>query len=174
MPSTRRRTLLALAVLATSGLAACGNSDDKLLSASSASELRSTLRHVEQTVADGNCETAQQEVAKLREKVDSLRRVEADLKNSLSEGTTRLETLVLDQCQSAVTGPTGPVTPTLPPEETQDEGKGKKEKKKNKDKNNGEGNGNGQGQNEDGSSGDESGGAGAGTGGTTGSDGLLP
>jgi hypothetical protein len=163
---------LALAVLAASGLAACGNSDDKLLSASSASELRSTLRQVEQTVADGDCETAQQEVAQLREKVDSLRRVEADLKNSLSEGTSRLETLVLDQCQSAATGPTGPVTPAVPQDEqSQDEGKGKKEKKKDKEKKKEE---NGQGQNEDGSSGDESGGAGTGTGGTTGSDGLLP
>jgi outer membrane murein-binding lipoprotein Lpp len=168
----RRRTLFALAVLAASGLAACGSSDEKLLSASSASELRSALRQVERDVADGNCSAAQQEVTRLRQEVDSLSSVEADLKESLSEGTTRLESLVLEQCQSAATGPTGPVEPVVPQEEqTQGErDDGKKEKQK-KDENKGDEGGQGQGEN-GGTQGDESGGSG--TGGTTGSGGVLP
>jgi hypothetical protein len=179
MSASRRRTraylAATLAVVAGTALSACGNgsSDAKLLSQGSASELRSTLAEVEGRVQNGDCEGAQEWISLLDQQIDSLHGIEADLRDALASGASRLEQLVADKCQASVTetgttGATGPAGTTdtggttAPEDEQTEEGKGKakgKNKDKNKDKSGEE------------PGGDESGGSGSGT---TGSGGFAP
>jgi hypothetical protein len=174
MPARCRRTCLSLAALAFFLLPGCGGGDSgnsKLLSRSSASQLRSTLAHVEETVQTGDCGTAQEQVGVLRQQVTSLHRVEPDLKDALTSGVSRLERLVADSCQPAVaeTGPTGPVTDqqTQPSDQQQQNENGKQKKTKKEKKNQ---NGQNQGEQNGGSGTDGSGSSG----GTTGSGGVAP
>jgi hypothetical protein len=165
-------------------LGACGNSsnDSKLLSPTSAAELRSTLATVEEMVETGNCGAAQGQVTVLEEQVTSLDRVEADLRDALVSGVSRLGRLVTENCQppTAETGPTGTTGPAetggaTGPEEQQsgEQGNGKKNKDKKKDKKKDKsGAEDGGGQQDEGSSGDESGGSG--NGGSGGSGGFAP
>lgn len=176
MPARRRRTsfqlLTILIVLAGSSLLGCGDSsnDSKLLSSTSATELRSSLETVEEMVEIGNCGAAEAQVTVLEEQVISLRRVEADLKDALESSVSRLGQLVVDDCKppTAETGPTGPAETggaTGPDEQQSDEeGNGKKkDKEKKKDQSGDEGAG--QGDDESGGSGEE---------GSTGSGGFAP
>jgi hypothetical protein len=112
-------------VLALSGgaLAACGEDEEgRGLTRVKASELRSTLARVEESAVSGDCSSAQEQAAALREQVDSVsRRVYRDLRSALAAGAARLETLVSERCEPKVEeAPTVPEpTTTQPPAEEQ-------------------------------------------------------
>jgi hypothetical protein len=145
MPARRRRTLpiaTTLIVLTAGTLGACGGSDDsKLLSRSSAAELRSTLAQVEQQINNGDCGAAQDQISNLEDEISSLDSVSENLRDALVSGTSRLRQLVNNQCQTQTTetgstGATGTTDTggTSAPDEQQDEpgkseGKGKGKKK---------------------------------------------
>jgi hypothetical protein len=138
---------LACAVL----VAGCGDdSNSKLLSSSSASELRSTLAQVQQDVQNGDCTGARERVSALDQQISSLDRIDSDLRDALDSGTSRLQQLVAEKCQAPATTSAGTTEPsgttdtggtTGSDEETDKHGKsegkgnGKKkgQKKKNKD-----------------------------------------
>jgi hypothetical protein len=175
---TRFPIAASLVVVAAGSLGACGDSSDNsgLLSRASASELRSTLGQVEQTLQNGDCDGAQEQLGRLEQQVASLNSVGADLRDALTSGVNRLEQLVTEECQTstAETGATGTTGPsgttdtggaTGPDEQQSDEsgsnegkGQGNKGKEK-KDKS----------QPTTPDEGDESGGSG-----TTGSGGFAP
>jgi hypothetical protein len=148
MSASRRRThlslLAALAGLAVTGLAACGengSSKDRPLSSATASELRSTLAAVEQRVDDGDCAGAGEQAQTLERQAGSLPAdVDADLRDALVDGASRLQVLIVDRCEPAATGPTGPTTPAAPAPEEDQQPKAEKDKqpKKGKDKGMGE------------------------------------
>jgi hypothetical protein len=109
-----RWTSPALAVLlgaAAVMLGACGNDGEgRPLSASRASELRSTLGQIEQSVAAGNCDDAAAQAQTLeQEAADLPRGVNSDLRRALRSSAQRLGTLVEQDC--GATGATGPTTP---------------------------------------------------------------
>jgi hypothetical protein len=153
MSASRRPTLrfrnAILVVVACVSLAACGDdSNSKLLSRSSASELRSTLAQVEQDVQNGDCTSAQQRVSALDQQISSLDRIDADLRDALVSGTSRLQRLVAENCQvagttsegttepSGTTGSGGTSAPdgaTNKPGKSEGKGKGKKKGQKKKD-----------------------------------------
>jgi hypothetical protein len=131
-----------LVVLVCALLSACGDdSNSKLLSPSSASELRSTLAQVQQDVQNGDCTGAQERVSALDQQISSLDRIDTDLRDALVSGTSRLQQLVATKCQAPATTSEGAAEPsgttdtggTSAPDEQQDEqgqdkgpGKGKK------------------------------------------------
>ena len=133
--------LLALIVSAGIALAGCGDDGpdkSRLLSRSTAADLRSTLNSVERLADEGDCDQAKAQATALQQQIASLRRIDPKLRASLEAGAARLQTLVSQNCAPAAptgtTGATGPVEP-----QPQDK---KAEKKKNKEKP-GKGNGNG-------------------------------
>ena len=147
MSASRRPTLwfrgTIVFVLVCASLSACGDdSKSKLLSPSSASQLRSTLAQVQQDVENGDCAGAQERVGALDQQVGSLDRIDADLRDALVSGTSRLQQLVAQKCQAPATTSDGTTEPsgttdtggaTGPDEETDEpgksEGKGKGKKK---------------------------------------------
>jgi hypothetical protein len=143
VPASRLRRqlgpLLALAavcLLAT----ACGSSSSsgKLLSQRQAGQLRASLNRVEQDVASKDCTGAEQEVGALQEQIDSINRLDRNLRSSLRSSVRRLETLVSDSCVATTTPPTE-TTPTTPDTGTTGATgatgeEGKKEKKPKKEK----------------------------------------
>jgi hypothetical protein len=181
-PAGRARASLAVVLMAlAAALAGCGDSSDdaKLLSRTSASDLRATLTQVQQRVSSGDCSGAQDQVGLLEQQIDSLdSRVDANLRAALVSGASRLQRLVASECAAATaeTGATGPTGPTdtggttgLDGQQNGEHGNGKKkgqkkEKNKNKDKSGDEGGGD-----QTGTGTGESGG-----GGTTGSGGFAP
>jgi outer membrane biosynthesis protein TonB len=126
----RRRTLsFALAaLLGVNALAACGgdgNEDARPLSGATASQLQATLDEIEQTVANGDCDGAGDQTARLAQQVSSLPAgVNADLRDALASGTSRLQSLVDKQCEQAA-----PTTEAPPQTEPQEEQKDKQEDK---------------------------------------------
>jgi outer membrane murein-binding lipoprotein Lpp len=154
MSASRRPTLwfrgTIVFALACAVLSGCGDdSKSKLLSSSSASELRSTLAQVQQDVQNGDCTSAQERVSALDQQISSLDRIDADLRDALVSGTSRLQQLVAEKCQTPATtsagttepsgttdtgGATGPDEETDKPGKSEGKGKGKKKgQKKNKD-----------------------------------------
>lgn len=173
------RILIAITLIAlAAALAGCGDSsnDAKLLSRSSASDLRATLAQVEQRVSSGDCTGAQDQVGLLEQQIDSLdSSVDANLRAALVSGASRLQRLVASECPAATaeTGPTGATGTTdtggttgLDEQQNGEQGNGKK-KGKNKEKKNKDKSG-------DETGGDETGTGGSGGSGTTGSDGVVP
>jgi hypothetical protein len=171
-------------VVAVAGaLAGCGDSsnDAKLLSRSSAADLRATLSQVQQKVAGGDCSGAQDQVSLLEQQIDSLdTSVDSDLRAALVSSATRLQRLVSTACtadttQSGQTGATGATDTGGTTGATGDEGDG-------------EGNGNGKGNGKEKGKGKKKGqkknepgveivpetGTGGSGGGTTGSGGIVP
>jgi hypothetical protein len=144
MSASRRRMLLllvpALAGLILTALAACGDgtsNSDRPLSSATASELRSTLAAVEQRVDDGDCDGAGDQAQTLERQAGSLPAdVDADLRDALVDGASRLQALVVERCEPAAVGPTGPTTPPAPaPDENQQQNGGKdKQQKPGKDR----------------------------------------
>ena len=144
----RTRTSLAVALIALAGvLAGCGgdsSNDAKLLSRSSAADMRATLAQVQQKVSSGDCTGAQDQVALLEQQIDSVdASVDSDLRVALVSSASRLQRLVAAKCAAAATdtGPTGPTGPTdtegttgpeekQPDELTKDEKKALKEQEK--------------------------------------------
>jgi hypothetical protein len=137
----------ALLGLVAAGLLASGCGDDsgdgRVLSRKQASDLRGTLSQVEQSLAAKNCTGAEQQVAAFREEVDSIHRLDRDLRSALRASTRRLETLVSGDCETeTTTPPETETTPTTPEEGTTgttgatgEEGQnGKKPKKPKKEK----------------------------------------
>src|SRR4029453_7596030 len=117
----RTRASLAIALIALAGvLAGCGDSsnDAKLLSRSSAADMRSTLAQVQQKVSSGDCTGAQDQVALLEQQIDSLDvSVDSDLRAALVSSASRLQRLVAAKCAASTTEtvpttPTGPTGPT--------------------------------------------------------------
>jgi hypothetical protein len=138
----RRRSAPALALAAVCLLAAgCGDSSSKgrLLSQQQAGQLRASLSRIEQEVAAKNCTGAGQEISALQDQVDTIRRLDRNLRSSLRSSVQRLQTLVSDSCQTTTTTPTT-TTPTTPDTGTSgasgttgpENGKQKKQKGKNK------------------------------------------
>jgi len=143
MSASRRPTLwfrgTIAFVLTCALLSACGDgSNSKLLSSSSASELRSTLAQVQQDVQNGDCTSAQQRAAALDQQISSLNRIDAGLRDALASSASRLQQLVAQKCQAPATTSAGTAGPsgttgtggTSAPDEQQDqqgqdEGKGK-------------------------------------------------
>jgi hypothetical protein len=153
MSASRRPTLwfrgTIVFVLACAALSGCGDdSNSKLLSPSSASELRSTLAQVQQDVQNGNCTGAQERVSALDRQISSLDRIDADLRDALASGASRLQQLVAEKCQTPATTSAGTTEPsgttdtggttgsdgvTDKPGKSEGKGKGKKNgQKKNK------------------------------------------
>jgi hypothetical protein len=128
--------LLSIGVL----LVACGDEGSKKeLSNGTASSLRNALDKVEQRVDERDCSGASQVAASFRSEVEGLSSsVGADLRRALAASADRLESLIADQCQSAVVqepsvGTTSEDQATPPADENQ-QGNGKKDKKPKKEK----------------------------------------
>jgi hypothetical protein len=142
-PASRlRRQLVPLLALAAVCLlaTACGSSSSsgKLLSQRQAGQLRASLNRVEQDVASKDCTGAEQEVGALQEQIDSINRLDRNLRSSLRSSVRRLETLVSDSCVAPTPAPTE-TTPTTPDTGTTGATgatgeEGKKEKKPKKEK----------------------------------------
>lgn len=141
---------LAAALLAAIVLAGCGNDrpdDSRLLSHSTASNLRSDLNAVERLVGEGDCDQAKAQATAFQQKVGSLRRLDPSLRDALRAGAARLETLVSNSCTPASTagasGATGPAETQPKKEKPQEEKPQKpaKEKGKGQQKQNQEGGG---------------------------------
>ncbi len=93
--------VLALAVAAVLGLAACGGDEDAdLLPGDTASEINANLDLVRQLADDGDCAGAADTAATVSSQVESLGGVDAELKQALSEGAARLNEVVAD-CEEA-------------------------------------------------------------------------
>jgi hypothetical protein len=126
-------SLLASIALAAA-LAGCGNGKEdrsKLLSATRATQLRSSLDELERLIDDGDCEGAANSAVAFEQKVSSLpARLNASLRDALTSGAAQLERLVENQCE-----PAGATGPTLQTPEPTNEGQGKKGKGKAKGKN---------------------------------------
>jgi hypothetical protein len=178
-PSRRRMLILALAALlglAANTLAACGDggSDEgNLLTPATASRLQSTLDDIEQTARRGDCETAGARADAFAQEVEALRGdVDSGLRRALVSGADRLQSLVSERCQPAVTTTPPaeqPPAETAPEEDQEQQGKDKeKPTKEPKDEDEGEEDQGGQGDDQAG--GDEGGvqpGSGEDTGGVT-------
>ncbi len=120
-------------------LGACGNDDQgRRLSATRASELRSTLAQVEQSVASGDCNDAAAKAQTLeQEAADLPKGVNSDLRRALRSSAQRLQTLIKQDC--GATGATGPTTPAgtttgATTDGQSDNGKDNKQKRKQEQK----------------------------------------
>lgn len=137
------RALVVLLVAAAAMLGACGNDDQgRRLSATRASELRSTLAQVEQSVASGDCNDAAAKAQALeQEAADLPKGVNSDLRRALRSSAQRLQTLIEQDC--GATGATGPTTPAgtttgATTDGQSDNGKDNKQKEKKPKKDKGE------------------------------------
>jgi hypothetical protein len=142
------RALVVVLVAAAAIVGACGNdSQGRRLSATRASELRSTLTQVEQSVASGNCNDAAAQAQTLeQEAADLPKGVNSDLRRALRSSAQRLKTLIEQDCgatgTTGATAATGPTTPSGTTTGTTADGQagngkgqgGQKEKKPKKDK----------------------------------------
>jgi hypothetical protein len=84
-----------------------GSSSGTLLSQRQASELRASLNQVERDVAAKDCSSAGQRIATLQQQIDSIGRLDRNLRSSLRSSVRRLQTLVSQSCQSTGTTQTG-------------------------------------------------------------------
>lgn len=92
---------LALGLLATATLSACGGEDNpELLPGETASEINANLELIEDLVAAGDCVGAENAAAAVREQVEALTGVDPELKEALSKGATRLNE-VIGECEEA-------------------------------------------------------------------------
>jgi outer membrane biosynthesis protein TonB len=85
------------------GLVACGGSEKaELLPGETASEITSNLDQVEQLAAEGDCLGASDAAQSVSLQVEELGGVDAELKQALQEGATRLNEVVAG-CEEAIT-----------------------------------------------------------------------
>jgi hypothetical protein len=138
---TRTSVLATLLTLAAVALAACGDGGrdrEKLLSPAAATRLQDTLDRIEQTAASRDCATAEAQAGTLTQQVQSLPQgVDPDLRQALSSGADRLQSLVERQCEPEVTTPPPAEAPA--PEEQPKEEKQKKEEKQGEEEGKGKG-----------------------------------
>jgi len=100
-----RVSLLALA--AAGLLTGCGG-DDATIPADRGEQLLTRLDEVEGAVAEGNCDGAQASADLFSQQVQELPPdVDAEVKRLLVAGGERLQELATEQCEEAVTGPSG-------------------------------------------------------------------
>jgi outer membrane biosynthesis protein TonB len=92
---------LVLGLLATATLSACGESEDaELLPGKSASQINANLDLVEDLVANGECEGAENAAAAVSLQVEELSGVDQELKETLGKGAAKLEE-VIGECSEA-------------------------------------------------------------------------
>jgi outer membrane biosynthesis protein TonB len=95
--------VVSLALAAALGIAACGGSGEaELLPGETASEINSNLDQVEQLANEGDCLGASDAAQAVSLQVEELGGVDAELKEALQEGATRLNEVVAG-CEEAVT-----------------------------------------------------------------------
>jgi hypothetical protein len=145
--SWSRAALAVLLAAAAAVLGACGDDGDqgRPLSAARASELRSTLSQIEQSVAGGDCNSAATQAQTLEQEASDLPRgIDSHLRRALRSSSQRLSTLVERECgATGSTGPTGPTEPSGPTGTTGeqgdegDQGENGKQKEKKPKKDNG-------------------------------------
>ena len=108
--------LAAVLGVGTGVLAACGSgSGDRsaLIPQSSADRMKSALSDVQSAVADGDCDTAGQALARARGVLVNLpNSVDQSLRDRLRQGFDNLRSIVPDECQKSTS------TETTPPETT--------------------------------------------------------
>ncbi len=90
-----RAASLVLAALAVGLLlAACGGSDATLLPRPTADQIESHLDRVRESYEAGNCEAAEEGVAKVSTQVDELGKVDAQLKKAMRQAAAQLSSVV--------------------------------------------------------------------------------
>jgi outer membrane biosynthesis protein TonB len=93
--------VFSLAAVAALGLGACGGDDDaELLPGETASEINTNLDQVEELAAAGDCLGASDAAQAVSLQVEKLGGVDAELKQALQEGATRLNEVVAS-CEAA-------------------------------------------------------------------------
>jgi hypothetical protein len=95
MGRLRAATLLLAALAAGLLLAACGSSDkSELLPGTTAKQIESNLDQVRSSVAEENCEAAEDAVAAVTTEIDELQKVDKELKAALKQGAAKLSVVV--------------------------------------------------------------------------------
>jgi hypothetical protein len=107
--SAPRLLLTAVCLLATG--CGGGSSSGNLLSQRQADDLRASLNQVERDVAAKDCSGAGQRIAALQQQIDSIGKLDGNLRSSLRSSVRRLQTLVSQSCQSTSPAQTGTTTP---------------------------------------------------------------
>ena len=102
---------LALAGLAATALASCGEDDARLLPGETAREINANLDAVKQLADEGDCVGAESAAQQVSEQVEDLDGVDQRLKRALSEGAARLNEVVAE-CEE---GPTEAIAPAEEP-----------------------------------------------------------
>jgi hypothetical protein len=116
--------LLALALgVGAALLVACGSSTSGGVPSGDASVLKGQLEDVRQRVADGQCDGLSDQLRQVDTAIDGLpRSVDARLVKALSDGSTRLRQIAVNNCNdnrlATQTNTTPPVTTTTPPATT--------------------------------------------------------
>lgn len=91
----RAATLLFAALAAGLLLAACGsNSNGELLPGTTAKQIESNLDQVRASVAEQDCEAAEDAVAEVTTEIDELNKVNKELKKALKQGAAKLSVVV--------------------------------------------------------------------------------
>jgi hypothetical protein len=139
-PSRRRTLSFALAALVgltANLLAACGDGgqeDGRPLSRATASQLQATLDEIEQATASGDCDRAGEQVSVFAQRASSLPAgVNADLRDALASGASRLRSLLDRQCEQAAPTTEVPPTEAAPQQEEKDKQEDKQKPKKPKE-----------------------------------------
>ncbi|MBS1883033.1 MAG: hypothetical protein JSS97_08765 [Actinobacteria bacterium] len=95
MGRLRAASLLLAALAAAFLLAACGSSGNgELLPGRTAEQINSNLDLVRASIAEGNCEGAEDAVAEVSTEVDELDKVNKELQSALKEGAAKLSEVV--------------------------------------------------------------------------------
>ncbi len=91
----RAATLLLAALAAGLLLAACGSGGNgELLPGTTANQIESNLDQVRASVAEENCEAAEDAVAEVTTEIDNLQKVDKELKKALKDGAAKLSVVV--------------------------------------------------------------------------------
>jgi hypothetical protein len=127
--------VVSLAAAAALGLVACGGGDSaELLPGETADEINTNLDQVEQLATEGDCLGASDAAQAVSLQVEALGGVDAELKQALQEGATRLNEVVAG-CEEATTEeePVEEIEEAEEPEEEERKGKPEKPKKEAKE-----------------------------------------
>lgn len=92
--------VVSVTAAAALSLVACGSEDAELLPGDTASEISSNLDQVEQLASEGDCLGASDAAQAVSLQVEELGEVDAELKQALREGATRLNEVIVS-CEEA-------------------------------------------------------------------------
>lgn len=124
---------LALSLAASVALGACGGEDSpELLPGQTASEINANLSLVEDLVAGGDCVGATNAAAAVSEQVEALTGVNQKLKETLANGTGRLQE-VLAECEEAPEENEDETFPAEEPDELEQQQREKEEQREEKE-----------------------------------------